>query len=606
MTAFIQFIALFLTFAAQVLAEESQKFEPEKKELVPKDGFPVEVQKIFQKMPLFEYYEPQKGKEWGTVPSTGIYPFETEATKEAFFRSTGEPLSTYSGYKYIVFYYDFPKNGEFRTKLGNPVFVPYVLLSPVDFNRAITNYVEIPVYNPALNKSIPIKAVRTFKAPIKLADPEKEGINNNMEGPKNKHQVGAKAPLSDADKAKVEELWRKKLVSKQKDKKAAEAFEAAQEYAKNHIDYWRAFEDRDLPLLDVLDSHQRSEVINGGYDLGINETLEYFKPEDVNSKEMKNSIMFPPMYANHPEMPKEAQTNFLDIEDGLIARIFPPMPKVQGSKWTFFFVAPTKFHFPDGKKIWLPVYTLVPYDSDEKPTDLRAFHTYRLKISIGLMKRNFIHVPVFEKPKWTPNSFEHMIMDTRMINMPQKPFDKAYYFTPEEFEQFLKNYKLINKGVSFRDTEIEQHLDPIKGFFKRIMKAFGQDGGIRKEFFRKTGGAQAKLRKAKEEAEKQRNREITGLKREHMSNMDKMNKRVNELNKKLNSMKSKIKDQDSALKGVKPSSSDTTPPGSSSKSNSASGSRSESAHEAPSTTESSSKSPEEKSSNRSGTSGLKK
>lgn len=521
-------------------------------ELIPKGGYPKEVEDLFKKVPDYEYYEPKKGKSWGYVPPEGRFPYEAEPSNKVFFRSTGEPQCKYPSKKYIIVYYDSPKTSEVKTKKGQLLYIPYVLLVEGTFDRAMKNGIEVPVFNPTINKVIEIKIDRKFKKPITHKKHRKNGkrLKNNMKGPKNEHKKKGKKTKKGSDglsddekKKKIEELWRKRLISKRKAKGEAEAYEKAKEYAKTHIDYWRAFKDREQPQLRVLDVEQRKATKNGGYDLGVKQDLEYIKGGDISEQEVRNSIMYPPMYCNMPQMPKEAKINFLDMERSLIVRIQPPMPTVPGSKWTFFYVAPTKFKYPDGRKVWLPVYILVPYDSDEKPTDLRSFHTYKMKVQIGLTSRKIVHIPNYDKPVWTPKKFDKMIMEQQFINMPQKPFDRQYYLTPEEFELFLKSNKLVNSGIGFREANVIKTLDPFKKFLKKVMLSFSKRGAFKEEFMRGGMSAQEKLAKSIESEKKQRRRMFMKYKRKHNKGLSAMRRRVKNMNMKLALLKSMLKAQ---------------------------------------------------------------
>ena len=105
--------------------------------------------------------------------------------------------------------------------------------------------------------------------------------------------------------------------------------------------------------------------------------MDYVKPMDINRYNLENSIVFPPCYTNDAEMPAEAIVNYLDLKDSLIAKVLPPIPLVADAKYTFFFVAPSNFKYPDGRKVWIPVYILVPANSEERPSDLRSFTSYK-------------------------------------------------------------------------------------------------------------------------------------------------------------------------------------------------------------------------------------
>ena len=418
-----------------------------------------------------------------------------------------------------------------------------MLLVEDNFNKAVRNYMDIPVYNPSTNQVIPIKVDRKFKAPIHVKDDTKKKGKDSHQKTQKEIEAEQKKTKEEKDKEEeerkkreheeLEEKWRRKLNQKKKEKGEAVEYEKAKQYAKTHIDYWRAFEDRASFDLEVLSPAERKSVINGGYDLGVKDSMEYFKSDDMTKDDIKYSIMYPPMYSNSPQMPKEAKINFIDLDDAMIVRIQPPVPQIQGTKWTFFFVAPTKFNYPDGKRVWIPVYILVPYDSDERPTDLRPFSTFRIKKSIGLTKMHKVHVPVTARPHWTPKKMEEMIKDPRFVNMSLKPFDKIYYLNPEDFELYLKTYKLINKGIGFKEKDYKQHLDPFKRFVKSMYKSLMKNRGLKQEIFRGGETAAVKLAKNLEIAAKQRRSRYQTLKRKHSKNVSDMMKRVAEMNKRL-------------------------------------------------------------------------
>ena len=88
----IRFSILLLLTVSPFLAIDYGTNE-RKSELVPPKGYPEEVEELFKNIPEFEYYEPEKGEKWGFVPPTGLFPYETSANPEVFYRDTPEPVT---------------------------------------------------------------------------------------------------------------------------------------------------------------------------------------------------------------------------------------------------------------------------------------------------------------------------------------------------------------------------------------------------------------------------------------------------------------------------------------------------------------------------------
>ena len=356
-----------------------------------------------------------------------------------YFRDTAAPDCNIRYKKYIILYYDYSKRGKVKAKDKKPIYVPYLLLVSERHDRAISNYVNIPVWNPALGKYVTIRINRRYKKPLvkKKKKKKKRGKkgkkgkhkrkNQSMKGPhamgKGKKKKEAKEEIQEEpDRKAIEEKWRKRLARKRTKAKEAEKHEKARAYALTHIDYFRAFEDREVPQKPIYDNLQQMHIRNGGYDLGVNRTMDYVKPQNIKKYNLENSVMFPPCYTNDAEMPAEAIVNYRDLRDSLITKVLPPIPLVSGAKYTFFYVAPTKFKYPDGRHIWFPVYILVPEESEERPTDLREFHTYKVKKILGEGdQRHYIKSKL--KPIWTPRKFENMLMNKKFVNMPQQELD---------------------------------------------------------------------------------------------------------------------------------------------------------------------------------------
>ena len=150
----------------------------------PIGGYPADVKHVFNSIPRFEYYEPKPGKNWGDVPPEAIYPFEiNEAMPYIYFRDTAAPDCNIKYKKYIIMYYDYSKRGPVKSKDGKPIFVPYLLLVSERFGQAITNYINIPVWNPSITKYITIRVNRKYKKPLV----KKKKKKKHHKGKKRKH-----------------------------------------------------------------------------------------------------------------------------------------------------------------------------------------------------------------------------------------------------------------------------------------------------------------------------------------------------------------------------------------------------------------------------------
>ena len=89
---------------------------------------------------------------------------------------------------------------------------------------------------------------------------KKSDAKNNAKGIK---QSSSTNSLNDAngseedDKQAIENKWRKRLERNKNKQKDAENTEKALEYARTNIDFFRAFDDRDVPEMPIYDSFQR-------------------------------------------------------------------------------------------------------------------------------------------------------------------------------------------------------------------------------------------------------------------------------------------------------------------------------------------------------------
>lgn len=541
--------------------------------VAPRNGYPEFVDQAMNKLPPYEYYEPPRGHQWGSVPSTAIYPFEVDEDKKyVYFRNTAPPNSPVQGQKYVVFYYDSPKSGIVRVKDHKLVFVPYLLLVDISYAHAIANFVNIPVFNPSIRKSVTIRAVRRYKKPLKAkrkkkAQHSKKGGGKETQsnaGPKNKAHKSKKGEKSkkhgeeedneDDDSTgggDKEEKWRQQLDNKTKAKNEAKKFQKARKYARTHIDYWRAFGDRAKPNYRIYDNHQARHIMNGGYDIGVKVSLDYVKPEDINQYNLQNSIMFPPTYTNDADMPAEAMIDYMDLQDSLIARIQPPYPMVKAAKYTFFYIAPANFKYHDGRKIWIPVYILVPKESKEKPTNMKIFHSYKVKEAVD---KDSVYIKAKQKAVWTSRKFSNMLMNKKFVNIPQKPLESTYFVKPKEFHTFLNENGLINEGVH-QDKKKERKFesrDPIKIFLKNVVDLLNMKTFQKKDLMADVAsGNEAKFKKIMKVAKDQRMSLLDDLKRKNALKRNLMKQRVMEMNRKLKGLKKIYKAQKEKMKEMK-------------------------------------------------------
>ena len=81
--------------------------------------------------------------------------------------------------KYIIFFYDYSRVELTRTKKEHPVFVPYMLLVEDNFDKAVKNGMDIPVYNPSTNQGASPSTFVLLQTPwpsMPLTSPQQSSI----------------------------------------------------------------------------------------------------------------------------------------------------------------------------------------------------------------------------------------------------------------------------------------------------------------------------------------------------------------------------------------------------------------------------------------------
>ena len=117
--------------------------------------YPQEFRDIFTQIPEYEFYEPRIGRQWGYIENEALFPNEIDYDKTVYIKRSLPPPSDYQGCKYIALCYYYSKNLKAKSREGNPIFVAHYIIVPSSYNQTVQNYIDVPVYNPIANMSIP-------------------------------------------------------------------------------------------------------------------------------------------------------------------------------------------------------------------------------------------------------------------------------------------------------------------------------------------------------------------------------------------------------------------------------------------------------------------
>lgn len=496
-------VVLLLSLALSIATQKTKKpaqNTPTSTFVKQNKAYPKEVFDIFKEMPEYEFYEPPKGRKFGFIDNLALFPNEIKSELKVYFRKSNPPPSGYPEYKYVVLCYFYSKNMNAKTKQGNPVYVAHYVLVPNKFNDPIKNYMELTVYNPIAKMEVPITIERTFKKPVKIIplvekignkNPTKASVpkvkdpmlkkakfkpetkkdkkvkkSKNMkpvEAKKNKNKFPinpktGKPYTKDELEAKIkEEVAKKKrihdekvfILKKKRQEKNKEKF-------MKHVDYSLIFPAPAKPVpLKVVRSpaEERSLGAGGLATQGSSLGVGYFKHDSMLMKNMRQSTFYPPFNMEYPTIPEDCEVNIDDIGLGLIAKYYPPAPLTRGMKYTYFFLCPARFRYPGDRRVYIPVYTLIPVDEKARPSDMREMVFDHFITNTDSVPKDQImidpqskiqHTFLTTKPKQISQPSFDLITNKFSFLSPMKPMTKKFFLEKAGFKAFLKKHDLIN------------------------------------------------------------------------------------------------------------------------------------------------------------------
>ena len=179
----------------------------------------------------------------------------------------------------------------------------------------------------------------------------------------------------------------------------------------------------------------------------------YFVSNSMMADNMRDSTYYPPFKMDYPTVPSDAEVNIDDIGHAVIAKYIPPTPAVSGMKYTFFFLAPAKFKYPNGKRVYIPVYILVPKDELGRPNDMREmlFDHYLSKTDSFPDDRVMVdplsgiaHTVIAIHPKRISADSYRVVKNKVNIETPMKIMSNKFFTGKKGFKKFLVENKLIN------------------------------------------------------------------------------------------------------------------------------------------------------------------
>lgn len=503
--------------------------------------YPKEVHDIFEQMPEYEFYEPKFGREWGYVENEALFPSEVEFDRTIYFRKSNPPPSSYKGYKFIAICYYYSKNMQAKTREGNPLYVAHYILVPTSFKEEIVNYIQLPVYNPIANVEVVISVERTFRQfqqvkPIieqeiiknpdkrstpKVIDPmltknnevQKTGkpvkggktgkLSTNTTNPKKTKytvnkivhidpvtkktytQVQWDAKLAADAKIKAEAEKKKILIARKKaaDKKKAEFLA--------NIDLSIVFPaQKNKTNLTIVQSFAEERSLgSGGFGQpGGYQGPTYFVNDSMIMNNMRQSTYYPPFKLDYPSIPSDAEVNIDDIGFGLVAKYNPPKPLIKGMKYTFFFLAPANFKYPGDKRVYIPVYTLIPEDENGRPSDLREMLFDHFIVETDRFPQDRImfdpdsgisHTIIAAFPKKISQNSYSVVTSKFNLDSPMKVMTDEFFLPKDKFKQFLEKEKLINP----LDQYFEQKRTKLSDFDFNMLKSQKRLGEYLKGLF---------------------------------------------------------------------------------------------------------------------------
>lgn len=210
------------------------------------------------------------------------------------------------------------------------------------------------------------------------------------------------------------------------------------------------------PKLMIVNSPAEERSLgNGGYPAlpGTPTPANYFVNDSMIMTNMRQSSYYPPFNLEYPRVPIDGEVDVDNIGYGIVAKYIPPKPLITGMKYTFFFLAPAQFNFPGNKRVYIPVYILIPESENGRPSDMRSmtfdhFITQTdnfAESQIMIDKDSRIpHTVIATKPEKISQDCYTVVKSKFHLDSPMKPMNAENFAPKAEFKQFLKTHGLIN------------------------------------------------------------------------------------------------------------------------------------------------------------------
>lgn len=214
--------------------------------------------------------------------------------------------------------------------------------------------------------------------------------------------------------------------------------------------------------------------------------VKYFHEDSMLMNNMRGSTYYPPFKLDYPSIPSDGLTNIEEAGLAVIAKYEPPAPLTRGTKYTFFFLAPANFKFAGDKRVYVPVYILVPKEEKGRPSDMREmlFDHFLVETDRFSMDRvmidpdsNIPHTFISIYPKIISKNSYSTVTNKFHLDSPMLVMTNQNFVPKAEFKKFLEDKGLINPpDAYFKKSKLSDFdfgmfkskkrlMDYLRGFF---------------------------------------------------------------------------------------------------------------------------------------------
>jgi hypothetical protein len=317
------------------------------------------------------------------------------------------------------------------------------------------------------------------------------------------------------------------------------------------------------PKLMVVNSPAEERSLgNGGYEVmpGMPVPANYFVNDSMIMTNMRASSYYPPFNLEYPRVPIDGEVDIDNIGYGLVAKYIPPKPLIAEMKYTFFFLAPAQFSYPGNKRVYIPVYILIPEKENGRPSDMRSMlfdhfisetDNYPVAQIIQDKDSGIAHTIIATQPEQISQDCYAVVKSKFHLDSPMKTMNADNFLNKTAFKEFLKNNSLLNgPDPYFANQKIDKKLpEQVKEFVGGLLnyKSAERDKMV-----------QAAIARAeKEEAERRDAEREKQLRDKRVIEDDKMKKQMqeeDELKKKAEVLNEQLKMMRDLLAKVNPNS----------------------------------------------------